>query len=57
MQARRNSPIRHIPGDGPPIFVGWGDGELDEFKRQGRDFAAAWSAAAPGTPRRRWLTC
>jgi len=41
--ARRNSPIHLIPDHGPPIFAGWGEGELDEFKRQGKGFAAAWA--------------
>ena len=37
--ARRNTPNHHLPRRHPPLFIGWGDGELDEFKRQGRDFA------------------
>jgi arylformamidase len=43
--ALRNSPIRHIPSDGPSICVAWGDGELEEFKRQGSAFAKAWELA------------
>lgn len=43
--ARRNSATRHIPANGPPILVGWGEGELDEFRRQGAEFAVAWEAA------------
>ncbi|MBT3988969.1 MAG: alpha/beta hydrolase [Rhodospirillaceae bacterium] len=43
--ADHNNPLKHIPAPGPEIFVCWGDGELDEFQRQGRDFAAAWQAA------------
>ncbi len=39
--ARRNSPALHLPRRGPPVVVAWGAGELDEFRRQGRDFAAA----------------
>lgn len=43
--ADRNSSIRHIPGKGFPITVAWGTGELTEFQRQNREFAAAWKAA------------
>jgi len=43
--ADRCNPIKHIPKDGPPIFVCWGDGELAEFQRQGEAFASAWQAA------------
>lgn len=43
--ARRNSPILHIPKEAPEIFVAWGDGELDEFRRQGAVFAEAWRTA------------
>jgi arylformamidase len=35
------SPIRHLPDRPPPVHVLWGDGELAEFQRQSRDFAAA----------------
>lgn len=34
------SPIRNLPATVPPIAVLWGDGELEEFKRQSREFAA-----------------
>lgn len=44
--AQTLSPIRRIPsGDGPPVAVLWGGGELDEFRRQSRSFADAWAAA------------
>jgi arylformamidase len=43
--ARRNSPVHHIPDVLIPLVVGYGDGELDEFKRQSDEFAAAWEAA------------
>lgn len=43
--ARRMSPIHNLPPSRPPLFVGWGDGELDEFRRQGRAFADACIAA------------
>ena len=41
----RNSAIRQIPGDGCPLIVGYGGGEQTEFRRQSREFAAAWRAA------------
>ena len=48
ISARALSPIAQIPSDGPPILMAWGDGELDEFRRQGRAYAEAW--AARGNP-------
>lgn len=42
--ARRNSPIHHLPQTGCPLIVSWGGSETDEFKRQSREFAAAWAA-------------
>ena len=44
--AARNSPILHIPKRGCPLVIGYGALESDEFKRQSRDFAAAWNKAA-----------
>ena len=41
----RNSAIRQIPGDGCPLIVGYGGGEQKEFRRQSREFAAAWRDA------------
>ena len=41
----RNSAIRRIPADGCPLVIGYGGGEQKEFRRQSRDFAAAWRAA------------
>lgn len=43
--ASRNSSIRHIPENDIPLTMAWGTGELDEFQRQSREFAAAWAAA------------
>ena len=43
--AARNSSIRQLPAYGPPLTIAWGTGELDEFQRQSREFAAAWEAA------------
>lgn len=39
------TPNLHVPRNGPPIVVAWGDGELAEFRRQGAVFAEAWRAA------------
>jgi arylformamidase len=37
--------MRRIPaGNGVPMVVGYGTGELKEFQRQSRDFVAAWRA-------------
>ncbi len=43
--AVRNSSIKHLPSYGPPLTMAWGTGELEEFQRQSRDFAAAWANA------------
>ncbi len=40
----RNSPSRHLPERGCPLLVSWAQSETSEFKRQSRDYAAAWSA-------------
>lgn len=42
--ALRNSSIHHIPERGIPLVMAYGSGELDEFQRQSREFAAAWRA-------------
>lgn len=39
--ARRNSAIRHIPDDPPPIIICYGENEQKEFRRQSIDFATA----------------
>ena len=41
----RNSAIRRIPADGCPLVIGYGGGEQKEFRRQSREFAAAWREA------------
>ncbi len=41
----RNSSIRHIPSDGPPLIIGSGGGEHEEFQRQSKEFSQAWRAA------------
>jgi|SaaInlStandDraft_2_1057019.scaffolds.fasta_scaffold03726_5 arylformamidase len=44
--ALANSPIRHIPANGCKLIVGVGALETDEFRRQSREFAEAWSGAS-----------
>lgn len=43
--ARRNSPIRHIPRVGGHFTIATGGAELSELRRQGADFAFAWTSA------------
>jgi arylformamidase len=45
IEADNNNPLKHIPQFGPKIVICWGDGELDEFQRQGQAYADAWQAA------------
>lgn len=40
--AEKLSANRHVPRGGPPVFVAVAEGDLHEFRRQGRAFAAAW---------------
>ena len=42
--AQRNSPMLHLPARGPEIIVSHGGNETSEFKRQTKDFLAAWQA-------------
>jgi arylformamidase len=44
-EAKRNSPIFHLPKSFGPLIIGYGAPELPEFKRQSADFAKAWKAA------------
>ena len=46
-QVARLSPIRHLPGAAPPLLVAVGGDETDEFRRQSRDFHAAWRVGGP----------
>ena len=39
---RRNSPIHNIPQHAPPLIVGCGELDADEFRRQPRAFVEAW---------------
>ena len=42
----RLSPIRHIPArTASRLSILWGEGDLDEFRRQSREMAATWRAA------------
>ena len=43
-QVRRLSPIDYLPDSAPPLLVAVGDAETGEFRRQSRDFLAAWQA-------------
>jgi arylformamidase len=43
-QVARNSPLRLLPERGPPLLVAVGGGESAEFRRQSRDYLAAWRA-------------
>jgi arylformamidase len=43
--AERNSPLRHLPRQSPPLILSVGTGETPEFLRQQASFAAAWHAA------------
>lgn len=43
-EALQLSSIRGIPDRPMPLVIGYGTGELDEFKRQSREFAKAWRA-------------
>ncbi|MDC0033939.1 alpha/beta hydrolase, partial [Alphaproteobacteria bacterium] len=42
--AYRNSPIHHLPQNGCPLIVAWGENETDEFKRQSDLYRVAWQA-------------
>lgn len=41
-QVLRNSPIRHLPDEAPPLLVAYGEDEPSELRRQSDDFFAAW---------------
>jgi arylformamidase len=43
-QARRNSPLLHLPAIAAKLIVRYGSDELPELKRQSREFGAAWTA-------------
>jgi arylformamidase len=43
--ALRNSPIRHIPREAPPVTVAWGASELPELCRQSAEYCDALHAA------------
>lgn len=42
--SRRNSAIHFLKNGNGPAVIAWGDGELNEFKRQSRDYVAAGKA-------------
>src|SRR5262249_48217204 len=43
-EARRNSPILHLPPTAPPLVIAYGSAELPELCRQSLDYARAWLA-------------
>jgi arylformamidase len=43
-EARRNSPLLHLPAQAGKLVVAVGAQELSELRRQSADFAAAWRA-------------
>ena len=43
--AKRLSPVRHVPKNGCPIIVTYGAPEVESFIEQSEDFAKAWAAA------------
>ena len=48
-EAHRNSPLRNLPRESPPLILAYGGGELPELVRQSEAFAAAWGRAGlPG---------
>lgn len=48
-EARRNSPLLHLPKKSPPLFLAYGGDELHELRRQSEDYWAAWNGAGlPG---------
>ena len=48
-QAWRNSPLLDMPALAAKFIVAYGSDELQELKRQSREFGAAWSAhSLPG---------
>jgi acetyl esterase/lipase len=48
--ARRNSPIHHVPAHLPPLSVAVGGAELPEMQRQSVEYAAACGSAALTLP-------
>jgi arylformamidase len=44
-EVRRNSPIRHLPDDAPPLLVSYGADEPAELCRQSENFLTAWQQA------------
>lgn len=47
-EARRNSPLWHLPDRAGHLTIGLGADELPEFRRQGRAYHAAWRDAGLG---------
>jgi arylformamidase len=49
--ALRNSPLLNLQSGMPPAIVAWGGRELDEFQRQGGEFAESWEAQGASVDR------
>ena len=48
-EARRNSPLLHLPRKSAPLHVSYGEGELPELQRQSAEYWTAWNnAGLPG---------
>ncbi len=44
-EARRNSPLLHLPKKSAPLVISYGTNELPELKRQSEDYWRAWQGA------------
>lgn len=44
-QIAQLSPYRHVPENGPPVFIAWAEGEPAGFRRQSLAFADQWQKA------------
>ena len=48
-EARRNSPLLHLPKNSAPLLISFGKNELPELQRQSEDYWRAWQGAGlPG---------
>ena len=43
-EAKRNSPLLHLPKHGCPLIISYGASETSEFKRQSELLADAWKS-------------
>ena len=56
-EARRNSPLLHLPAQAGKLIIAVGAEELPELRRQSADFAAAWRAHALACELRELAAC